>query len=258
MELNIFLLILLVILAFTAAFVDSSFGMGYGVLTPILINLGFTSEVVVPVLLVSQMSAGFAGTIFHSLYENVELSSKEETDVKVTILFTVVGMFATTAAVFLATIMNEFLIQLYIGIMISLVGIFMVKNISFSFSWKKLYVISGIASFNKAISGGGYGPIATSGQIVSGREHGEAVATTDLSEAFLAGLGFILYFLFQGFPDIELTIQMLIIMIIASIIATPLGALLAKKIDKKKAKKIIGIISFGLGVLTLIRLILPF
>jgi uncharacterized membrane protein YfcA len=258
MELNIFILILLVILAFIAAFVDSSFGMGYGVLTPILINLGFNSDVVVPVLLVSQMSAGFSGTIFHAIYENVELSSKEETDVKITILFTVVGMIATGLAVYLATLMNEFLIQLYIGIMISAVGILMITKISFSFSWKKLYIISGIASFNKAISGGGYGPIATSGQIVSGREHGEAVATTDLSEAFLAGLGFMFYFLFQGFPNIELTIQMLIIMVIASIIATPLGALLAKKIDKDKAKKIIGFISLGLGILTLIRLIFSF
>lgn len=258
MELNIFLLILLVILAFIAAFVDSSFGMGYGVLTPILINLGFNSDVVVPVLLVSQMSAGFSGTIFHAIYENVELSSKEETDVKVTILFTAVGMIATGLAVYLATLMNEFLIQLYIGIMISAVGILMITKISFSFSWKKLYIISGIASFNKAISGGGYGPIATSGQIVSGREHGEAVATTDLSEAFLAGLGFMFYFFFQGFPNIELTIQMLIIMVIASIIATPLGALLAKNIDKDKAKKIIGFISLGLGILTLIRLIFSF
>jgi len=255
MELNIFLLILLMILAFLAAFIDSSFGMGYGILTPILINLGFDSAIVVPVLLVSQMSAGFSGTIFHAIYKNVELSSKEETDVKITILFTVVGMIATVLAVYVATLLNEFFVQFYIGIMITAVGILMITKLSFSFSWKKLYIISGIASFNKAISGGGYGPIATSGQIVSGREHGEAVATTDLSEAFLAGLGFIFYYLFQGFSNIQLTIQLLVVMIIASIIATPLGALLAKRIDKEKAKKIIGFISIGVGIFTIIRLI---
>jgi uncharacterized membrane protein YfcA len=255
MALDLFALILMVTLGFVAAFVDSSFGMGYGMLTPILIILGFDSFIVVPVLLLSQMVAGFSGTIFHSIYGNVELDSSEKKDVKVTILFTFTGMAGMIFAVILAINLREWFIMLYIGIMIIIVGFIMFQKTQFKFAWWKLYFISGIASFNKAISGGGYGPIATSGQLLSGRAHNEAVAVTSFSEAFLSGFGFLLYFIFEGFRDIIFMFQLILIMVISGIIATPLGALLTKKLSEDKGEKTIAVISIVLGIITIIRFI---
>jgi hypothetical protein len=254
MDLTINFLLLLIFLGMLAAFIDSSFGMGYGLLTPIMIILGFEPLLIVPVLLFSQMASGFSGTIFHSLYKNVELDSKYKKDVKVTFIFTFSGMLGIICAVFIAINLRELFLFLYIGIMLIIVGIIMIFKIHVEFSWSKLYLISGLAAFNKAITGGGYGPIATTGQLVTGRDHKEAIAVSNLSEAFLSGFGFLLYFVLEGFQDLNFIFLLLVIMSISGIIITPLGALVPKKIDKRKAKISIGFMSIILGIISLIRI----
>lgn len=157
------LLIVLIILGFLGAFIDSSMGMGYGLLGPILIALGLDPLIVVPVLLISQMTTGFAGTIFHSLYRNMDLSTTDTQDVKSTILFIVMGAIGMTLAVLLAINLKDIILFLYIGILMIIAGLLMLPKKSFNFSWKRMLILSGWASFNKAISGGGYGPIMTIG-----------------------------------------------------------------------------------------------
>ncbi|TXT65455.1 MAG: putative membrane transporter protein [Promethearchaeota archaeon] len=251
------IIIFVIILGFCGAFLDGSLGMGYGLLSPILIALGLEPLVVVPMLLLSQMTTGFSVTIFHALYKNVDLSSRKTEDIKSTILFIITGSIGMTIAVFLATILTEEFVMLYIAIIIIIAGLLMLPNIQFTFSWKRMYILSGIGSFNKAISGGGYGPVMTIGQITSGRDARESVAVTDFSEAFLSGYGFILYVIFESFSErVLLTIELGIIMIISGLIATPIGALFTKKLDKKKAKKIIGFLSISIGIFTLIRFFL--
>jgi hypothetical protein len=250
-----YILVILIVLGFLGAYVDNAFGMGYGTLTPILIALGFDHLIVVPVILIAQLSSGISGSIFHAIFQNVEVDSKEEKDVKIILLLTVFGIIGVTLAVFVAVNLEKIYVNIYIGIMIMLVGILMVKEVGFRFSWKKMYLISALASFNKGISGGGYGPITTSGQVITGRDHEESVATSVMSESILSGFGFLLFFLLNGFPDLDLAITLMVILVISAIIATPLGALTADKLNKKKAKKYIGAISIFLGIFTLIRVI---
>jgi len=203
------------------------------------------------------MTTGLSVTIFHAIYKNVDLSSRNTQDIKSTILFIITGVFGMTLAVFLATVLTEEFFMLYIAFILIIAGLLMLPNIRFKFSWKRMYILSGIGSFNKAISGGGYGPVMTIGQITSGRDARESVAVTDLSEAFLSGYGFILYLLFETFSErVLLTIELGIIMIISGLIATPIGALVTKKLDKKKAKKIIGFLSISIGIFTLVRFFL--
>ena len=114
---------------------------------------------------------------------------------------------------------------------------------------KKLYFIGGLGAFNKAISGGGFGPIVTSGQIISGNVPKKAVAITSFSETILSLFGFFLYVLIQGWIDIILTL----IIILSGIVAAPFGALHAKKLKKKDARSIIGAITVFLGILTIIK-----
>jgi uncharacterized membrane protein YfcA len=257
-DLSINLLILLIILGFSGAFLDTSMGMGYGLLGPILIALGLDPLIVVPVLLISQMTTGFVGTFFHSIYRNVDLSATDTEDVKSTILFIGMGAIGMTLAVLLAINLKDTLLFLYIGILMIIAGLLMLPKKSFNFSWKRMLVLSGWASFNKAISGGGYGPIMTIGQMTSGRNARESVAVTDFSEAFLSGFGFLLYLICHQLYNINLlvTIELSIIMIISGILATPLGALVTKRLEKRNTKKIIGVLSIIIGVFTLIRFLL--
>jgi hypothetical protein len=131
----------------------------------------------------------------------------------------------------------------------------MLPDFKFKFSWTRMYILSGIASFNKAISGGDYGPLMTIGQMASGRDAKQSVAVTDFSEAFLSGFGFFLYSLLNDFGTLLLTIELAIIMIISGLVATPIGASITKRFDDKKAKKAIGVLSIAIGIFTLSRVI---
>jgi hypothetical protein len=253
-SMDVFLLIFIILLGFLAALSDSALGMGYGLLSPILISLGLDPLVVVPVLLISQMTTGFAGTIFHTLYKNVDLSSSETQDSRATILFALMGLLGMTLAILLVINLSKEYVMLYIGIIVIIGGLLMLPDINFKFSWTRLYLLSGLASFNKAISGGGYGPIMTVGQMTSGREAKESVPVTDLSEAILSGYGFILYLILDSFSkNLIFTLELALTMIISGIIATPIGALCTKRLKKKAAKKIIGALSILIGILTIIR-----
>ncbi|MBD3341561.1 MAG: TSUP family transporter [Candidatus Lokiarchaeota archaeon] len=248
---SILLFIVIVILGFLAAFSDTSLGMGYSLLTPILMLIGYQAIVVVPILLLAQMCIGFTGTIFHHLYGNIDLSSKEK-DVKITILFSLTGMTGMLIAVIVAINVPAIVLSIYIGAILFAAGILMMVKLKFEFTWAKLYVLSALGAFNKAMSGGGYGPITTSGQIMSDRKVKKSIAVTSFSEAFLSGFGFLLYFIFNNFQLVE--VQLMIIMVISGVIATPLGALLAKKLNKKRARIVIGFASISLGIITVIRL----
>jgi len=253
-----YLLILVIILGFSGAFLDSSMGMGYGLLAPIFLILGLDIFIVIPVLLFSQMTTGFAGTIFHLLYNNVDFRSSEAQNLKTSLLFIGMGSIGMTIAVLLAINISVIILMLYIGILMIVAGLLMFPKIKFKYSVKRMVLLNGLASFNKAISGGGYGPIMTIGQMASGRDARQSVAFTDFIEAFLSGFGFLLYLIFNEYIHINLviTFQMSLIMIISGIVATPLGALVTKRLQEKHTKNIIGVVSISIGIFTLIRLIL--
>lgn len=256
--LSYFLLTLIIILGFFGAFLDSSMGMGYGLLTPIFLILGLDVFIVVPVLLFSQMTTGFVGSIFHSLYNNVDFRSNETQNIKTTILFIGMGFLGVFLAIILVLNINAIILKFYIGFLMIIAGSLMFPKIKFTYSWKRMVFLNGLASFNKAISGGGYGPIMTIGQMASGRDARKSVAFTDFIEAFLSGFGFLLYLIFNQYIGINVVvaIQMSLIMIISGVVATPLGALVTKRLEEKNIKNIIGILSVSIGIFTLIRLLL--
>lgn len=251
------LIIVAIILGFLAAFLDSSMGMGYGLLAPVLMGLGLDPYIVVPILLLSQMTTGFTGTIFHSLYHNIDFKTSKTQDTKTTILFILIGFLGMVLAVLVSLNISTNILLLYIGILMIGAGIVMLPKLSFSFSWKRIMFLNGLASFNKAISGGGYGPIMTVGQMTSGRDVRESVAFTDFTEAFLSGFGFLLYLIFNEYYGINIviTIKLGVILIISGMIATPLGALITKKLKKKSSKKIVGALSILIGIFTLGKII---
>lgn len=240
-------------IGFIAAIIDSSLGMGYGSTTPLFFILGFSPIIVVPTVLLAQMLAGFSGTIFHQIFENVDITTKNK-DTKITLLFALTGCLGMIFAVAIAVNIPEFFVLLYIGLMLIVVGFLLIIRISFKFSWKRLYLISGIGAFNKAFSGGGYGPITTLGQLMTKRKVEHSVAVTAFSEAFLSGFGFLLYFIFA--QTFIINLPFLVVMSISGVIGTPIGALIASRLKKQKklAKNLIGLISITIGLISIIRL----
>jgi uncharacterized protein len=98
----------------------------------------------------------------------------------------------TMSAVLISLNISANILKIYIGIMILLIGLF---TLIFSkkivrFSWTKILVLGVIASFNKGISGGGYGPLITGGQLLSGVKEKNAIAITSLAEGLTCAFGF--------------------------------------------------------------------
>ena len=161
--------IILFIIAFFAESVDIILGMGFGtIMTPVLIEVGYSPLVVLPIVLLLQAIAGFAAGISHHLNGNIDLLEKEK--MRVASLFVIVGGIGAVAGAFVASHININYLEIIIGIVVVFAGVSLFARRYLhtgKISYPKLYTVGAFAAFAKTMTGV-YGPIVTSGQIISG------------------------------------------------------------------------------------------
>jgi len=249
-------LILLLLFAFTAEIIDSSIGMLYGtLLSPLLIILGYDATVVIPSILLSQAVGGIISTFFHHKFRNAEFNitnKRLSKDLKIVIFMTSFGILATIFSVFIAVNLPKDLIKIYIGILVVIMGFLVISKFRLSFSWKKVFAISILSAFNKGITGGGYGPVVTSGQAIIGNKYKNSIATTIFSKTLICIIGFLSYFFLKGFNDW----YFLLALIIGTASAAPIGSYFTSKFDENKIKPILGLIIIISGICILAQVLL--
>lgn len=262
--------------ALSCEYVDSTLGMGYGTaLAPILLLLGFTPMQVVPVVLMSELLSGLSAAFFHHKNGNVnfkpattklsviirELKSigyiksfKKNIPhhLKVALLLGICSIVGTILAVFIAINIPKFWLKLYVGFLVLLMGIIILLflNREFKFSWLRIVFLGAIASFNKGVSGGGYGPVVTGGQILSGVGGKTAVGITSLAEGLTCLVGVITYVILA---KSQLDWKLAPWIIPGAIMSVPLAALTVKRIKTKMLKLIIALLTIVLGLVTIIK-----
>ena len=240
---------ILLMMAFVAETIDSSLGMGYGtILSPVLILLGYNPLVVIPSILFSQSLGGLSAALLHHRLKNADFR-RNSRDTHIVIMITILGAIATLGAVLLATIIPKTFLKAYIGILVLLMGIILLSRIEFCFSWKKMIGVGIISSFNKGLSGGGFGPVVTSGQIISGHNHKNAIGVTTASEVPICLMGFAMFCLLKGIP----TLSVLLPLTIGSILATPVGTRITHYFSEKSLRPVLGLLVTALGIWTLIK-----
>ena len=238
-------------IAFLCEYVDSSLGMGYGTtLTPLLLFLDFEPLQIVPAVLLSEFATGIIAGMFHNKLGNCNFK-KDSEDSKVTLVLASCSVGGTIIAVMLALTLSKFFVSMYIGILVLSMGILILANISWIFSWKKIVGIGILAAFNKGISGGGYGPLITSGQIISGRNCKNSIGSTSLAEGIVCFVGIIIYSF-----TISITLSLAIPLLIGALLSTPVASITVKKIDVGKLKRIIGVVIVVLGIFTMVKALL--
>ena len=84
-------------------------------------------------------------------------------------------------------------LKTYIGVLVLAMGVILLSRRTFAFSWKRMIGVGILSSFNKGLSGGGFGPVVTAGQIIAGQEHKGAIAATTLAEAPICTVGVFCY-----------------------------------------------------------------
>ena len=265
-----FEMFLILIAAFVCEMIDSSLGMLYGtILSPVLIIAGYDPIVVVPSILFSQAIGGIIASLGHHKLKNVEFTLKEDVlkrlsdlgyietfkrsttrDMKVVFVITFFGIVATIIAALTAISIPKIALKTYIGILVLAMGIILLLRSKFNFSWKKIIGIGIISAFNKGISGGGFGPVVTSGQLIAGREVKESVGSTTLSEAPICFAGFLTYIIKSGIVSWRLVLALTVGAICGAII----GPHITKKFKSEKNIRLgLGILVTLLGIWTLVR-----
>ena len=271
MTIGDFLLILT--LAFVIELVNASLGMGWGtIFTPVLILIGFPAVIAVPAVLLSQGLGSIAASIFHSKFENASFEPGS-IELKTAAIIASFGVVASLLAAVIAVNINKTVLNTYIGLLVLLMGMVILINKQFKFSWKKIIGLGLLSAFNKGISGGGFGPIVTGGQIMAGQEQKKAIAITLFSEIPICLVGFFTYLVANAVKQVSGPVfaqpadsflatmfsrnifawELCLALVAGAFIAAPFGALATKVLRRNVIQKAVGVLITVLGLLTLLR-----
>lgn len=259
------------IVSLLAEYMDATIGMGYGTtLTPLLLLIGFSPLQIVPSILLSQFISGiFAATLHHGA-GNVSFNFKNDTEhrivkklgklgylprsnaSRVAMVLVMSSMVGVIIAVLIALELSVFYLKLYIGLLVVSMGIIIIARHKTrnKFSWKKIMGLGVLASFNKGISGGGYGPLIVSGQILSGVETKNSIGITALAEGATCFIGVITYFIVGTNIDWLLAPYL----VVGSLISVPLSVYTVKRMPVKQFTLMIGVATTLLGIFSLYKL----
>ena len=253
MEFSVSVIILVIIVSFVAQFLNTALGEGFGtIVVPSFILLGFDPIQIVPSLLFVQVFTGILSAIFHHRSGNVDFSI-EGKSFKIALVLTFFSIVGGGSAAFLAINLSQFFVKIYVGLIAFLMGVLVLlfKDREMKFSWLKINFLGFFASFNKGISGGGYGPIITSGQILSGLDSKSSVSISSFTEAITCLMALLVYLLKVKVIDFMPVLPLLF----GSVIAIPFAVYMVKKSDGKKHVIAIGVITVSLGLATLVKVI---
>lgn len=247
--------LVLATLAFLCEYVDSTLGMGYGTtLSPLLVILGLDPRVVVSGILFSEFLTGVAAGIFHHEFGNVDFNPTS-TDLRVALVLAACSILGAAAAVIISLSLPPKVIKLYIGLLVASMGLMILSGYRGTgrFSWAKILALGAVASFNKAVSGGGYGPLIVSGQVLAGVDGKRAVGITALAEGMTCLTGLLLYAML-GREMFDAWVWGALA--IGAMLSTPLSAYSVNRLHKEALERFIGMLTLALGALTLAKALL--
>lgn len=246
-------------------------GGGYGtILVPILLAFNIDRRFLIPAVLFTEIWTGLGSALLHHFVGNADfhvkiLNGKEaeqngkiilSQDFKIAIILAVCGVIGGVIAAYASIKINDVIMKTYIGSLVLLMGFLVLIRLKWKFKWWKIYGIGLIAAFNKGLSGGGYGPLISSGQIIADRNPRQAVASTSLSEAVVCAVSLIITATIPENQSIIFTLPFLhfiIALLIGALLSVPLAVLTVKYIPIKKMQPIIGIVTVLLGIFTIIK-----
>jgi uncharacterized protein len=245
-------------LAFVIAFLNDGLGGGYGTLsTPILLIFGYPANIAVPSVLTSEAFSETFSSIWHGRFRNINYRTFGYTTVGgivgIVIAVLVVGVFlASTAA------------KLYIGGIAVVMGLFVIAR---SHPWlmrhfrakentnRPLSVgLGAICGFNKSSTGGGYGPLSTSGFQILGLSPPKAVGTTILTKGVACIISIVLWSGLVGI-DWGMAAPMAVGAFIGAPIAAWLNNYLKLRFSPTSHGQLLGVIMSALGAYTVLHVL---
>ncbi len=243
-------------MAFFAEYFDSSLGMGFGIIMfPVLLIAGYAPKTILPALLAAEFVNGFISGFAHYRVGNVDFK-KESPAWRALWILIPAGLLAILPGVLLmkeisrdGSVILMSAVYIALGLLV-LIG----KSILGKYNPHKLRLLGLTAGFMKGITGGGFGPVITGGQVVLKIPVKSAVAVTSIVEAAASLLGLGLSVALLGMPDLKLCL----VLTGGSLLAVPLAAWTVQDLPKETLKTTIGFAMLFLGIMSLIRMQIGF
>jgi uncharacterized protein len=249
---------LLFAFAFLLAFINDGLGGGYGTLgTPALLIFGYPANVAIPSVLVSEAFSETFSSVWHGRFKNINYRTFG--------FATVGGIFGIVLAVIvIGVFLASNAAKVYIGSIAIVMGFFVILR---SYPWLTSHSrikdntnppitagLGALCGFNKSSTGGGYGPLSTSGFQVLGLAPAKAVGTTILTKGTACIISIILW---SGLVGInwEMAFPMTIGAFIGAPIAAWLNNYLRLKLDPPIHSRLLGTIMSALGVYTVLHVL---
>jgi len=246
-----FLFVFLV--ALFCEYIDSSLGMGYGTtLTPLLLIAGFSPLEIVPCILLSELLAGALAGVMHHRDGNVNFIHEKRAR-HTALGLSALSVIGALVAVTVALTVPEVWLTAIITVIILSVGITLLVQSGKTLPFKKnrLVFFGTLAAFNKGISGGGYGPLVTSGQVMSGMPPKNAVAITSVAEAVTCFVGLSAYLIAGN----QLALYIAVPMVLGAVCAVPMASLTVCKVPEGFMRASVGIGTTCIALLSLAKLL---
>lgn len=241
----------ILVLAFACELIDSSLGMGYGTtLTPLLLLMGYAPAEVVPAVLLSECITGILAGLLHHEFGNVELRPGAR-DSKVALVLTGFSLVGVLLGVSIAVNIPAWAVKLYVGLLVLVIGLSILRNHrrEIPFSWRRIGGLGLLAAFNKGISGGGYGPVVTGGQVLSGVRGRSAIGIASLAEGITSVVGVAAY----RYSGVSLSWHLAPSLLLGAMFSVPISAYVVSRLKTERLTLVIGGVSTGLGIYTLLR-----
>lgn len=239
--------------ALLCEYLDSSLGMGYGTtLTPILLIAGFAPAAIVPAVLLSELVTGLAAGLLHQRDGNIDLPNDPRARRTLVLLAALSSVGAIGAVVLAVRLPGPWFGYAIVTIVLTM-GVVTLTTARRRIRYRAggILAIGLIAAFNKGLSGGGYGPLVTSGQVVSGVPARQAVVITSLAEAFTCLIGLVGYAAVKGLPDSALTLPLAA----GALLSVPWATVTVRHLPENAIRAAVGVLTLVLGLISLVKLL---
>jgi hypothetical protein len=239
--------------ALACEYLDSSLGMGYGTtLTPVLLLADFEPLQIVPAILLSELCSGLAAGLLHQRDGNVDFL-RDARARRTALQLTALSAVGTLAAVWVAISISKFWLGVFIVAIILAMGVLILatRNRQVAFRPGSIVAVGAVAAFNKGLSGGGYGPLVTAGQVVSGLPAKHAVAITSVAESLTCAIGLTAYLLAGKSLDWGLTVPLAL----GALLSVPMATVTVRRMKEDAMRGLVGIATLALGLVALLKLV---
>jgi hypothetical protein len=227
--------------------------MGYGTtLTPLLLIAGFDPLSVVPAVLFSELLTGVAAGLLHQHDGNIDLPRDSQVRRTLMLLAALSGAGALAAVLLAVRLPAQWLGYAIVAIVLAM-GVLTLATSRRRIRYHAggIVTVGLVAAFNKGLSGGGYGPLVTAGQVVSGVPARQAVAITSIAEALTCLVGFVAYLIAKGSPDWGLTL----LLSSGALLSVPWATVTIRHLPESAIRRLVGLMTVVLGLVSLGKLL---